>query len=138
MQKKIISVLLIIFLVVVFSGCQKNKAAKNNITPQNNNSAKIAPENKVQKEPPVTSLNEEQKKYPLPDGSKPYTGIIKKLAGSKITIDIAGVDYEVEITDKTNLQKGNQAGTGKLEQLKPQMKIDVLAQGGKALSVHYE
>lgn len=139
MSKKfiaIISLFLMLLLVVSLMGC--GKKATNIETKQLNENQEQRKQARKKVEPKTDPINEEQKKNPLQDGVKPYTGIIKKVNGSEIVIDIEGVDYDFKVTDKTNLQKGAEAGKGKLEELKPQMKINVLVQGGVALAVHYE
>lgn len=134
-MKKSMCLVLVGVLFLVAFGCSEkgdsNPKAKSNIS-KSEKKGEIS-----KKEPKTDPISEEQKKNPLPNGAKPYTGIVIKIDGSKVIIDINGVSYEFLLTDKTNLQKGNDPGTGKLDDLKPQMRINVLVMDGKALTVHY-
>lgn len=121
--KRIISLILIsILTLVLVAGCGNKKEVKKQL-----------------KEDVLSEAQKEvQSKNPLPEKSKSYTGFIKKIDGSKVVVDVQGAELEFIITDKTNLQKGNNPGTGKLEELKPKTEIKVLVQEDKALTVVYD
>ena len=138
MLKKISFTLIIglLILSLLGTGCGREKTA--GLTAPAPDTKQKATSVKDKQEPKTDPINAEQKKNPLPNGSKPYTGVIIQVEGMTVTMDVEGVRYQVVLTNSTNIQKGNNPGTGKLADLKPQTKINVLVQDGKALSVHFE
>lgn len=136
-MKKIIIFLLTGLLIISLIGCGNKKETKQTSQKQIE-SQKQAVEGQNKLEPKPDPMNEEQKKNPLPEGAKQYTGQVKKVDGDKVVISVQDIDLEFTIDKGTNLQKGNNPGTGKIEDLKPELKVNVLVQNSHALLVHYE